>query len=66
MYILVLLNDPLHSIGKALPQQELSSAKWFMDLNVEAICKLLGQEKEKNRLVSFFMVVCQICISFII
>lgn len=38
-----MLNYLLLSIGKALPQQELSSAKWFIDLNVEAICKqLLG------------------------
>ena len=39
MYFPVRLNNLLLSIGKALPQQELSSAKWFIDLNVEAICK---------------------------
>ena len=49
MYFPVQLSDLLYKIGKALPQQELSSAKWFMDLNVEAISKQLGLgEKEQQ------------------
>ena len=42
VYFPVWLNNLLLSISKALPQQELSSTKWFIDLNVEAICKQFG------------------------
>lgn len=43
MYFPVLLKDLSLGTGKALPQQELGSAKWFIDLNVEAICKRGGR-----------------------
>lgn len=67
MYFPVLLNNLLLSIGKALPQQELSSAKWFIDLNVE-ICKQLGWKEQGGggpRYVNAFTLACQICLSFI-
>lgn len=34
--------------GKALPWQELSGTKWFIDLNVEAICKQLGEGEDPD------------------
>lgn len=71
MYFPVLLNNLLLSTGKALPQQELSSAKWFIDLNVEAVCKQLGQQGweggggGEHNFVNAFTLACQICVSFI-
>jgi hypothetical protein len=50
IYFPVQLSDLLHKIGKALPPQDLSSAKWFMDLNVEAISKQLGLEGKERQI----------------
>lgn len=55
MYFPVQLSDLLHKIEKALPQQDLSSAKWFMDSNVEAISKQLGLGKRGQQLSSAYM-----------
>lgn len=65
MHFPVPLNNLLLLLGtgKALPQQELSGAKWFIDLNVETICKQLGEGEP--RLVNAFTLACQIRISFI-